>query len=134
MEVIKTKRLIQRQWIEDDLEPFAELNADPKVREYFPRLLSRQENDASVKLMSNHIDQCGWEFWAASLISTGEFIGFIGLEDVNFEAPFNRSSPAVEIGWRLAVNHWGKGYATEGAKAALQYGFKCKGSDQVTGH
>jgi len=118
---IKTERLLLRPWKEEDLEPFARLNADPRVREYFPGLLNRQESDASVKLMSNHIERCGWGFWAASLIETGKFIGMIGLEDVYFQAHF---TPAVEIGWRLGFDHWGKGYATEGAKAALQYGFE----------
>lgn len=121
---IRTERLVLRPWLEEDLEPFAELNADPRVREYFPGVLSRQESDALVEIVSDHIQRCGWGFWAASLIQTGEFIGFIGLEDVHFVAPFNKSAPAVEIGWRLAFNHWGKGYATEGAIAALQYGFE----------
>jgi 3-dehydroquinate dehydratase/shikimate dehydrogenase len=118
---VTTERLLLRQWREEDLAPFAKLNADPRVMEYFLGLKTREESDASVKLMSNHIDRCGWGFWAASLIQTGEFIGFIGLEDVYFKAAF---TPAVEIGWRLAFEHWGKGYATEGAKAALQYGFE----------
>lgn len=96
--IIKTKRLILRPWTEEDLEPFAQLNADARVREYFPRLLSRQESDASVKLASEHIQRFDWGFWAASLVETGEFIGFIGLEDVYFSAPFNKSTPAVEIG------------------------------------
>lgn len=122
--ILKTERLILRQWCEDDLKPFAELNADSRVREYFPGLLNRQESNASVKLMSGHIQKYGWGFWATSLIQTSEFIGFIGLEDIHFAAPFNKLSPAVEIGWRLAFSHWGKGYATEGAKAALRYGFK----------
>lgn len=122
--MIKTKRLILRQWCEDDLEPFYQLNSDSRVREYFPGLLSQKESDDSVKIMSDHILRLGWGFWAASLIQTNEFIGFIGLEDVHFSAPFNKITPAVEIGWRLAFNHWGKGYATEGAKAALQYGFE----------
>lgn len=117
---VRTKRLILRPWQESDLGPFAQLNADPRVREYFPGILSREESDASVKLMSNHIEKCGWGFWAASLIETGEFIGMIGLEDVYFKAHF---TPAVEIGWRLAFDYWGKGYATEGAQAAFQYGF-----------
>ena len=121
---VRTKRLILRPWQESDLEPFAQLNADPRVREYFPGILSREESDASVKLASNHIERCGWGFWAASLIQTGEFIGFIGLEDVYFSALFNKFTPAVEIGWRLAFNHWGKGYATEGARGTLQYGFE----------
>jgi len=128
---INTKRLILRPWTEEDLEPFAKLNADARVREYFPGLLSRQESDASVKLASEHIQRCGWGFWAASLVETGEFIGFIGLEDVYFSAPFNKSASAVEIGWRLAFNHWGKGYATEGALAALKYGYETLGLEEI---
>jgi 3-dehydroquinate dehydratase / shikimate dehydrogenase len=128
---VRTERLILRPWQEDDLEPFAQLNADPRVREYFPGILSRQESDASVKLISNHIERCGWGFWAASLIQTGKFIGFIGLEDVYFSAPFNKFTPAIEIGWRLAFNHWGKGYATEGAKGALQYGFDTLNLEEI---
>jgi RimJ/RimL family protein N-acetyltransferase len=100
---------------------FAELNADPRVREYFPGILTSDESNASAKLFAEHIEKFGFGFWAVSLIETGEFIGFIGLQNVTFEAPF---TPAVEIGWRLAHKHWGKGYATEGAKAALSYGFE----------
>jgi 3-dehydroquinate dehydratase/shikimate dehydrogenase len=118
---IKTERLLLRPWKEEDLEPFARLNADPRVMEYFPSLKTREESDASVKIASNHIERCGWGFWAVSLIQTGEFIGFIGLDDVHFTAPF---TPAVEIGWRLAFDYWGKGYATEGALASLKYGFE----------
>lgn len=119
--VITTKRLVLRQWQEKDLEPFAKLNADPRVREYFPSLMTREESDELAHRFSRHIEQSGWGFWAAALIETGEFIGFIGLEKVPFQAPF---TPAVEIGWRLAFEYWGKGYATEGAKAALRYGFE----------
>lgn len=129
--IIKTERLFLRQWKVEDLEPFAQLNADTRVREYFPSILSKEESDASVKIMSEHIEKCGWGFWAASLIETGEFIGFIGLEDVHFSAPFNQFKPAVEIGWRLAFNHWGKGYATEGAKAVLQYGFNILNLEEI---
>lgn len=118
---IKTKRLILRPWKKEDLEPFAKLNADPRVMECFPGLKTREESDAMVKRISNHIEQYGWGFWATSLIQTGEFIGFIGLQDVDFKADF---TPAVEIGWRLAFKYWGKGYATEGALASLRYGFE----------
>lgn len=121
--MIKTKRLILRQWCEEDSEPFAQLNGDLRVRQYFPGLLSRQESDNSIKNMADHVQRCGWGLWAAALIQTGEFIGFIGLQEVCFSAHFTKT-PAVEIGWRLAFNHWGKGYATEGAQAALQYGFE----------
>ncbi len=121
MPTIQTERLLLRQWREEDLEPFAALNADPRVMEYFPSTLSREESSQMVKRIQSNIEKRGWGFWAASLIQTGEFIGFIGLEDVHFTAPF---TPAVEIGWRLAFDFWGKGYATEGARAALQYGFE----------
>ncbi len=119
--IIRTDRLVLRQWSTADLEPFARLNADPKVMEYFPGLKTKEESDHSVSLMSGHIEKYGWGFWAASLAATAEFIGFIGLEDVYFKTTF---TPAVEIGWRLAFKYWGRGYATEGAIASLHYGFE----------
>ena len=105
IKVIQTERLILRQWYEKDLRPFAKMNADSRVREYFPTILARQESDKSVELMSAHIEKYGWGFWAASLIQTNEFIGFIGLQNVHFSASF---TPAVEIGWRLAFRPLGK--------------------------
>lgn len=128
MTIIKTTRLILRPWKEEDLEPFAKLNSDPRVMEYFPSIKSREESDEMVKMMQAHIERCGWGFWAASLIETNEFIGLIGLEDVYFKAHF---TPAVEIGWRLAFEYWGKGLATEGAKAALKYGFATLGLQEI---
>lgn len=125
---IKTERLILRPWQENDLQPFAELNADPRVREFFPTILNPTESDALVKAFSDHIEKKGWGFWAASLIGTDadEFIGFVGLQEVNYF-----DIPAVEIGWRLAHKHWGKGYATEGALAALNYGFEVLGLEEI---
>jgi 3-dehydroquinate dehydratase/shikimate dehydrogenase len=119
--IIRTNRLLLRQWSNADLEPFACMNADLKVREYFPGLQTREESDASVSLISNHIEKFGWGLWAASLAETGEFIGFIGLNNVPLQVKF---VPAVEIGWRLAFKYWEKGYATEGALACLRYGFE----------
>ena len=126
--IIKTERLVLRQWREEDLEPFVKMNADSKVREFFPGLMSREECERSIKLMSGHINRFGWGFWAVSLMASDEFIGFIGLEDVYCQAHF---IPAVEIGWRLAIDYWGKGYATEGAKAALTYGFETLNLDEI---
>lgn len=119
--VIKTDRLILRQWKEEDLELFAQLNADPRVMEYFPALLTRKESDERALCWQEKIEKSGWGFWAVSLPGVAEFIGCIGLLPVQFQAPF---TPAVEIGWRLAFDYWGKGYATEGAKASLAYGFQ----------
>lgn len=118
---LKTKRLLLRPWKESDLEPFAALNKDPRVMEYFPSLLTQKESDERVHSWQEKIEARGWGLWAVSVIDIADFIGFIGLEQVNFEAPF---TPAVEIGWRLAYPFWGKGYATEGALACLKYGFK----------
>lgn len=121
---IKTERLILRQWRQEDLEAFAKLNADPKVMEYFPSILSKEESDQMAKRMETRIAERGWGWWAVSVPRIAEFIGFIGLNNVdqsNFLAHF---TPAIEIGWRLASDYWGKGYATEGAKAVLAYGFE----------
>jgi len=121
---LQTERISLGQWRSKDLELFAQFNSDSNVRKFFPGLLSEEESNASAKLFAEHIQKYGWGFWAASLRETDEFIGLIGLQNVYFKAPFNSLIPAVEIGWRLGFNHWGKGYATEGAKAALEYGFK----------
>lgn len=128
MATLTTCRLILRQWQDSDLAPFAKLNADPRVREFFPTLLTSQESDHSIQLFSDHIAKHGWGFWAVSLIETGEFIGFVGLQEVHFQAHF---TPAVEIGWRLAFDYWQKGYATEGAKAAVKYGFETLRLEQI---
>lgn len=125
---IKTERLILRPWREEDLEPFAQLNADPRVMEYFPSVKSYEETAEEFGLIRAGFETIGWGFWAASLIESGKFIGFIGLKNVGFKANF---TPAVEIGWRLAHEYWGKGYATEGAKASLKYGFETLQLDEI---
>ena len=119
--MITTERLILRPWTPEDFEPFAKLNADPRVREYFPSVLSTEESNAQAAKISLFIQENGWGLWAVSVPGVAKFIGFIGLSQVSFTAPF---TPAVEVGWRLAHEHWGKGYATEGAMAALKYGFE----------
>lgn len=118
---IRTERLLLRPWREEDFEPLVQMNADSRVMECFPAVKSREDSTGAFHHMQTHIKKHGWGFWAAELLQTGEFIGFIGLEHVDFTAPF---TPAAEIGWRLAFAHWGKGYATEGAKEALRYGFE----------
>lgn len=121
MTLLKTKRLILRQWQEEDLEPFAGLNADPRVMEYFSSTLTQEESAAALTLSRIHIQKHGWGKWAVALIETGEFLGRIGLEEIDFPASF---APNIELGYRLAFEHWGKGYATEGALACLKYGFE----------
>ena len=119
--MIRTARLLLREWRDTDLEPFAALNADPRVREYFPSVLDRAESDASVARIRAHFAEHGFGFWAIEVPGVADFVGMCGLAHVYFKAPF---VPAVEIGWRVAHEHWGRGYATEAAQGAVDYGFR----------
>ncbi|MEP7138776.1 MAG: GNAT family N-acetyltransferase [Caldimonas sp.] len=125
---LQTERLHLRPWRDDDIEPFAAMNADPQVMAYFASTQSREASAAAVARWRARMDERGWGLWAAELRRTGEFIGFIGLES---PAPALPCSPCVEVGWRLAAAHWGRGYATEGAKAALGIGFERLGLDEI---
>lgn len=125
---IKTERLILRPWREEDLEPFAQLNADPRVMEFYPGILTHEESDQFANRIRTAMKQQGWGLWAVSVPDVAEFIGYIGLAPVNFVADF---TPAVEVGWRLSYDFWGKGYATEGAKAAVKYGLITLQLDEI---
>lgn len=126
--MLRTERLVLRPWRDADLAPFAALNADPRVREHFPSCLSRAESDTSAERIRGFFDLRGYGLWAAEVVGGPPFIGFIGLAEPSFVAPF---TPCVEIGWRLARAHWGRGYATEGARAALAFGFETLGLAEI---
>ncbi|MFC4534722.1 GNAT family N-acetyltransferase [Sphaerisporangium dianthi] len=126
--MLKTGRLILRRWREDDLEPFAELNADPEVMEHFPFTLTREQSDAMAGRIMAAFDEHGFGLWAVEVAGSGEFIGFTGLAVQSFEAHF---TPAVEVGWRLRRKAWGQGYATEAATASLEYAFGPAGLARV---
>ncbi|MSR88533.1 MAG: N-acetyltransferase [Candidatus Margulisbacteria bacterium] len=115
---IETNRLILRLWTEADLVPFFEMNQDPKVIEFFPGAMSHDQVELFFKKVLLQFETNGYGFWAVELKRTGEFIGYTGLAHVMFDAPF---TPAVEIGWRLASEHWGQGYATEAALAVMNF-------------
>ena len=123
-----TERLILRPWRESDREPFALMNADPVVMEFFQACLSRAESDLAVDRVEAHFRQHGFGVFAVELRSEQTFIGFTGLSVPRFEAHF---TPCVEIGWRLAKEYWGKGLATEAARAAIKYGFETVGLDEI---
>jgi RimJ/RimL family protein N-acetyltransferase len=125
---MNTARLILRHWREADREPFARLNADPRVMQFMPALLSREESNSMVERIEAHFQQHGFGLYAAEFRQTREFIGFIGLNVPSFEAAF---TPCVEIGWRLAADHWNQGLATEGAHAILPYGFQVLGLEEI---
>ncbi len=125
---VRTERLILRRWRDEDLDPYAALNADPRVMAHFPSVLSRQESDAQAARIRKHWDDHGFGLWAVEVAGGAPFIGFIGIQHVPFEAAF---TPAVEVGWRLAFDSWGRGYATEGARAALAHGFGTLGLREI---
>jgi len=126
--MIKTERLILRRWRETDLAPFAALNADPVAMRFMPGVMTRDETRAMIERIEEHHRAQGFGIWAVEAPGVEPFIGFVGLQRVTFEAPF---TPAVEIGWRLAPAHWGKGYATEAARAALRHAFENLNFDQI---
>ncbi|QKZ06890.1 GNAT family N-acetyltransferase [Pseudomonas eucalypticola] len=125
---LESARLILRQWRDDDLAAFAALCADPQVMRYFPALLSRLESAALIGRIRGHFNEYGFGLWALERKDTGDFIGFTGLLNVDFDAPF---TPAVEIGWRLARDHWGLGFASEAAWTSLGAAFERLGLDEV---
>ena len=126
--MLQTQRLILRSWRASDLEPFARMNADAEVMNYFPSVLSRQESDRLVGRIEEHHQAHGFGLWAVEVRATGAFIGFVGLSVPSFQAHF---TPAVEVGWRLARPFWGNGYATEGAREAIAYGFDFLGLSEI---
>lgn len=118
---LKTERLLLRQWQTDDLEHFAQLNADPEVMQYLPAILDKKQSDMLAEKIVERIHDNGWGFWAVEIIKQKSFAGFVGLNRPTYALPVN---PCVEIGWRLARQHWGKGYATEAARASMDFAFK----------
>tara|TARA_Y100000588_G_C14122144_1_gene867773 strand:+ start:659 stop:1234 length:576 start_codon:yes stop_codon:yes gene_type:complete len=121
--ILETKRLILRTWRGDDLDPMFRINQDLKVMEYFPALVNMEDTVSFIDRVFKHQDEYGYSLYAVELKSTHAMIGFIGLlhrTPEELDLPFN---PSTEIGWRLASKYWGKGLATEGAKAVLKYAF-----------
>ena len=113
-------RVRLRRWRDEDREAFAAMNADARVMEFFRSPLGRAESDAMVDRIGKHFDDHGFGLWAVEVPGVAPFVGFAGLAIARFAAPF---APCVEIGWRLAFEHWGHGYATEAARLALGHGF-----------
>jgi len=122
---LETARLRLRQWHRSDHEPFAAMGMDARVMQYFPVPLTREASDALIERCQRLIEQRGWGLWAVEtrgwMRNSRVFIGFVGLHIPVPELP---PSPCVEVGWRLAYEHWGRGYATEAAAEALRFGFE----------
>ena len=125
--MLRTTRLLLRRWREDDWPAFAELNADPRVMEWFPSTLTHHESDALADRIAQRLNDQDWGLWAVEVPGVADFIGFIGLNPADGILGY----PSVEVGWRLAASHWGYGYAPEGALAALDYGFHALALDEI---
>jgi len=126
--MIETARLILRQWRPEDRGPFAALNADPVVMEHFPSTLTRAESDAYADRAEAGITANGYGLFAVEVKGGAPFIGYVGLTALNPAVPY---APAIEIGWRLARDAWGHGYASEAASAVLRHGFEVLDLDEI---
>ncbi|MHB8509594.1 MAG: GNAT family N-acetyltransferase [Candidatus Dormibacteria bacterium] len=126
---LRTDRLLLRRWRPEDLDPFAVLNADPVVMEHFAAGVSTREKTADfMARIEQEFEDRGFGLWAVEVPGVAGFVGFVGLHAVPFQAHF---TPAVEVGWRLAREHWHKGYATEAARAAVAFGYERAGLAEV---
>lgn len=125
---LTTKRLVLRQWKESDYKPFSKLNADPVVMEYYPSVLSDKESNNMADKLKGFISEQGWGLWAVETKKEKKFIGFVGLHKPTYTLPV---SPCVEIGWRLAKEYWGNGYAIEAAEESLKFAFEALNLGEV---
>jgi len=123
--ILETERLILRTWSRYDIDKLVAMNSDPRVMEYFPDIQDLETTIKFIEYSTNLFNKYGFCLYAAELKDSHELVGFIGLNIPDFEIPnfLPIQKPVVEIAWRLAFDHWGKGYATEGAQAILHHGF-----------
>lgn len=125
---IETGRLILRPFRDADREAFAALNADPRVGDWLGGPFDRAESDAAIDRVNAHIAEHGFGFWAVERQSDQRLIGMLGLKHMAPELP---PAPAIEVGWRLAPDAWGQGFASEAAAAALDWGFAHLPADEI---
>jgi len=119
--IIRSKRLGFREWLDEDFKPFSKMNADPEVMKFFPKNMTANETGDLIIRTKDYFQEFGYGLYAVDKLENNEFIGFIGFMKANFEASF---TPCVEIAWRIKHEEWNNGYATEGAKACLHFGFE----------
>lgn len=128
---LRTRRTLLRQWKDSDVEPWVEMNADPQVRRHFPRLATEDEARGECGRMRAAIAQRGWGMWVLEVPGVLPFAGTVGLHVTTLALPF---VPAVELGWRLPVQAWGQGLASEAAAGAARFGFERLGLAELVAY
>ena len=118
---LRTERLLIRAWRDEDVDAAAAMNADPRVMEFFPSVVAPADTAAQIAGTRARLAETGYGFLPVEVVGGATFVGMVGLVVPRFDAHF---TPAVEIGWRFAEAHWGRGYASEAARAVLAYGFE----------
>ncbi len=126
--IFTSERLGFRNWKVDDVDLLYKLNSNEEVMRYFPSVQTKEQCAEFIIRMQKQFKKNKFCYFAVDLLGTEEFIGFVGISEQTYEIDFN---PSVDIGWRLLPEFWGKGYATEGAKACLQYGFETIKLDKI---
>lgn len=126
--IIKTERLGLRNWGQSDIAPFIEMGKDEAVMQHFPNILSDEESMGLIQRLQKHFETYGYTYFAIDILESDEFIGFAGLANQTWESEF---TPCVDLGWRLKRTAWGKGYATEAAKACLDSALSHFGMKEV---
>ena len=126
---LETERLIIRNWKEQDRDLFYFINSNDKVMEFFPFRRDRAASDKMMDDLKQKIEKNGYGFTALEIKETCQCIGFCGLAD--FLADEDLAVNGVEIGWRLAPQYWGKGYATEAARRLIEFGFNDLKLDEI---
>lgn len=119
--LFQSKRLGFRNWTMQDLDQLTELNSNQLVMKHFPTILNREQTSSFIEKMQSQFEKKGFCYFTVERLDNQNFIGFIGLSEQTFKADF---TPCIDIGWRLASNEWNQGFATEGAKRCLAYGFE----------
>ncbi|MGC9992393.1 MAG: GNAT family N-acetyltransferase [Candidatus Cybelea sp.] len=120
--------MLLRRWRDSDIEPWVAMNADPRVTEFFPSASTRERSESMAEHFRRELESSGYGWWVVEVRGGAPFAGVVCLQDVPFQAPF---TPTREIGWRFLPEMWGHGYATEGARSALEHAFGVLGWDEV---
>jgi RimJ/RimL family protein N-acetyltransferase len=115
---IETQRLVLRQWNDADVEAWADMNADARVMEFFPGVMARERSYEQAAILRAALDKNGYGWFVMERREQPGFAGIMAVDDIRHDLPFR---PLREIGWRLPVESWGHGYATEAANGLLKF-------------